>query len=133
MPSESEESYRVHLKEYLERLLDERDRHTGARFLAAERAVELARNEMDKNLELARIEMSRRLGDLNELRQEVTDDRSRFVLQSVYNAEMSSREEWRQMVTERLATIESRSVTWITAIGVVGIAVNILISWKFGK
>lgn len=122
MPSESDEQHRVHLREYLERLLEERDRHTDARFLAADRAVELARSEL-----------ARRLTELNQLREEVLSDRSRFVTQSVYDAEMRSREEWRQMVTERLATIESRSITWITALGVVGVVINILISWKMAK
>ena len=63
----------VTLREYIEAIMSERDRALTAAFMAQQSALNLA----TKNLEL-------RLEKLNELRQEVTQDRANFITRDKY-------------------------------------------------
>jgi hypothetical protein len=71
----------VPLREYIERIFDEK-----------QKALELAFAAQQKALELATRSMELRLEKLNELRSEVTRDRSQFVRQDVFEGKQDSLE-----------------------------------------
>ena len=75
----------VTLKEHLEKVLE-------LRFAAAR-----------ESLELAKIELERRLGDLNELRKSVESDRSQFVKLETYDLKTAWYDEWCRGVDKKLA------------------------------
>ena len=71
----------VSLRSYLERVLDERDNRYLERWESQRREVSLAQREMERRLEA-----------LNELRNQVLEDRVRFVLRAVHDSEMDARD-----------------------------------------
>ena len=71
----------VSLRSYLERVLDERDNRYLERWESQRREVSLAQREMERRLEA-----------LNELRNQVLEDRGRFVLRDVHDSEMDARD-----------------------------------------
>ena len=77
-------------------------------------------NGMDKALEKQHEVLEHRLQGLNELREEVTRDRNKFVLKDTY-----------EIISDRVSKLENRSVVWITLIGI-GFAVLqvVLRFWK---
>jgi hypothetical protein len=113
---------RVYLKEYVEKLLAGHERELVLRMKAMERALDLARDEV-----------SRRLGELNQLRGEVISDREQFVMKTIYQTHWSDLTAWREAVSERITKIETRGVTWMAAIGLFSIIVNIALSIYFRK
>lgn len=103
----------VSLREYLETMFDAQRRELDAKHQAMEAAVRLAREEV-----------GRRLGELNQLRSEVIDDRDQFVSKLQFEPMMRERDAWRESVTERINTIndritriETKGNTWTVAIG----------------
>ena len=84
----------VQLREYIERILDEREKAQVATFAAAMREADTKAREMERRLE-----------GLNELRTEVTRDRSRFVertehelLQTAMDRRVAAIERWNAKV-----------------------------------
>src|SRR6185436_11610 len=103
----------VPLREYLETMFTAQQRELDAKHQAMESAVRLAREEV-----------GRRLGELNQLRSEVIDDRDQFVSKLQFEPMMRERDAWRESVTERVNTIndritriETKGNTWTVAIG----------------
>ena len=107
---------RVYLKEYVEALLAGHERELILRMAAMERALELASSET-----------ARRLGELNNLRAEVTSDRGQFLNKEHYELQNREWTTWRDFVSDRLTRIETRSATWIAAIGMFSVVANIVI------
>jgi len=114
VPNDNEQD-RIHVKEYLERMLQEYDRR-----------IEVRLEAMDKAVELAFQEHSRRLIELNNLRNEVSTDRNMFVTKAMYDQHRQDTVEWRETVAERLASTESKSRTWTIAIGLFVSVINAL-------
>jgi len=84
----------VQLREYIERILDEREKAQAATFAAAMRETDAKSRELERRLE-----------GLNELRAEVVRDRGRFVerkehelLQSATDNRVSAIERWNSKV-----------------------------------
>ena len=103
----------VPLREYLETMFAAQQRELDAKHQAMEAAVRLAREEV-----------GRRLGELNQLRSEVIDDRDQFVSKMQFEPMMRERDAWRESVTERInaindriTRIETKGATWTVAIG----------------
>lgn len=69
----------VSLREFIERVLDERQKALDVRFISQQEALGLA----SRTLEL-------RLEKLNELRQEVTTDRGNYITREKYDADQKS-------------------------------------------
>ena len=92
-----------------------------ARFDAIILAEKIRHEELDRRLEL-----------LNKLREEVLKDRSEFVLKTVYDIQGTDSFKWREGVTVRLTTLETRSMTWTAAVGIIFLIVNILMIY-FGR
>ncbi len=67
---------RVPLKEYIEKVIDEKEKQVILRYNNAKEALELSKKELDRRLE-----------GLNELRSEVLKDRSQFVKVDTYESE----------------------------------------------
>jgi len=88
-PVRCEHAPDVPLREYIERIFDERQKALDVAFKAQEQALRLASN----NLEL-------RLEKLNELRNEVTSDRGNFLTRDRYESQHSALE-------EKVAALES--------------------------
>lgn len=82
--------------------------------------VEERLNGMDKALEKQQNVLERRLQALNELREEFTQNRNVFVTKDIFSG-----------LVDRVIRLETRSVVWITLIGI-GFAVLqvVLKFWK---
>ncbi len=102
--------------------------------------VEMRFKALEKATESDRIELERRLTDLNKLREEVVKDRVAFVSKDIYTGTETARSVWRETyeaelkaISDRILVIETRSVTWTAAIGilfaVLQVAIGILIYW----
>jgi len=111
----------ISLKEYFSKLLEEQDKRINLRF-----------DELDKALRLSREEMERRLEGLNQLRTEVTSDRSQFTLRIKCEAEHDNLKIWRDSVNKKLTTLETRSITWTAAVGIFFLIISFAMRW-FGK
>lgn len=93
-------------------------------FAAQQRELDAKHQAMESAVRLAREEVGRRLGELNQLRSEVIDDRDQFVSKLQFEPMMRERDAWRESVTERINTIndritriETKGNTWTVAIG----------------
>jgi len=103
----------VSLKEHIEARLVEQDRRIYERFELLAADLTLARREMDQKIH-----------QLNRLRNEVNQDRGQFVDMKVYQI-------WHDMTEKRLTTVETRIVTWISAIGFFFLVTQVIL--KFVK
>ncbi len=111
----------VPLKEYLESMFSAQQRELNVKHEAMSSAIELAREEVD-----------RRLGELNQLRREVIDDREQFVSKLQFDPMMKERDAWRDAIGERinllgdrLTRIETKGHTWTVAIGMFFVVLQI--------
>ncbi len=87
--------------------------------------VEMRFKALEKATESDRIELERRLADLNKLRDDVVTDRVAFITKDTYVGTETARAVWRdtyeaelKAISDRLLVIETRSVTWTAAMGV---------------
>ncbi len=87
--------------------------------------VEMRFKALEKATESDRIELERRLSDLNKLRDEVIKDRVAFITKDTYTGTETARSLWRETyeaelkaISDRLLIIETRSVTWTAALGI---------------
>ncbi len=87
--------------------------------------VEMRFRALDKATESDRIELERRLADLNKLRDEVIKDRIAFITKDTYLGTETARALWRdtyetelKAIGDRILIIETRSVTWTAAMGI---------------
>lgn len=95
------EELRISIREYFDRVLDEHDRRIEERFRSIDTAVVLAREEAQ-----------RQYNHLNDLRREVTTDRSQFVDNRVHAAHDIELARWRKEMEARLNNIETRIAFW---------------------
>jgi len=93
-------------------------------FTAQQRELDAKHQAMESAVRLAREEVGRRLGELNQLRSEVIDDRDQFVSKMQFEPMMRERDAWRESVADRLnaindriTKIETKGATWTVAIG----------------
>ncbi len=87
--------------------------------------VEMRFMALEKATESDRIELERRLADLNKLREDVVKDRVAFVTKDIYGGAETARTLWRdayevelKAISDRILIIETRSVTWTAALGI---------------
>ncbi len=87
--------------------------------------VEMRFKALDKATESDRIELERRLADLNKLREDVIKDRIAFITKDTYIGTETARALWRETyeaelkaISDRILVIETRSVTWTAAMGI---------------
>ncbi len=87
--------------------------------------VEMRFRALEKATESDRIELERRLSDLNKLRDDVVKDRVAFITKDTYSGTETARSLWRETyeaelksISDRILIIETRSVTWTAALGV---------------
>ncbi len=88
------ESEHVSLRDFIERVFDEK-----------EKALQLAFKSQQDALALASRTLEVRLEKLNELRSEVTTDRSNYITRDKYDAD-------RQAFSERVATLDRENRQW---------------------
>jgi exo-beta-1,3-glucanase (GH17 family) len=70
-----------------------------------------------------------RLESLNQLRNEVTEDRSEFLRKETYDAKTTTYDTWIITVEKRFSTMETRSATWTAAVGVLFLIVQFALHW----
>ncbi len=87
--------------------------------------VEMRFKALEKMTESDRVELERRLSDLNKLRDDVIKDRVAFITKDTYTGTETARALWRdayeaelKAISDRLLVIETRSVTWTAALGI---------------
>ena len=87
--------------------------------------VEMRFKTLEKATESDRIELERRLSDLNKLRDDVVEDRVAFIAKDTYTSTETARAVWRETyeaelkaISDRILVIETRSVTWTAALGI---------------
>ncbi len=87
--------------------------------------VEMRFKALEKATESDRIELERRLTDLNKLREDVIKDRIAFITKDTYTGTETARALWRETyetelksISDRILVIETRSVTWTAALGI---------------
>ncbi len=87
--------------------------------------VEMRFKALEKATESDRVELERRLSDLNKLRDDVVKDRVAFITKDTYSGTETARALWRETydtelksISDRLLVIETRSVTWTAAVGI---------------
>ncbi len=104
----------VPLREYFETIIAANQRELAAKHLSMEASMLVARDEV-----------ARRLTELNQLRSEVIDDRDQFVSKNEFEPAMRERDQWREVVADRLnavsdriTRIETKGNTWTVAIGI---------------
>jgi hypothetical protein len=107
----------VSLKEYIERVFDEKEKALQLAFRAQQEALALA----SRTLEL-------RLEKLNELRQEVTSDRGNYVTKDQYE----TRSEAQNQRFQRLENFNSRVLGFGAAIGILAGIVGGIIGHRVG-
>jgi len=119
----------VSMREYLETLISAHRRELDVRSAATESAILLAREEV-----------ARRLGELNQLRSEVVSDREQFVSKLQFEPMMQERDAWRGDITEKLTSIneritkiETRGSTWTLAIGLFFVVLQIALMFLLRK
>ncbi len=86
-----------------------------ARLSAFDKATQLAKENVDERLKL-----------LNELRKDVLEERQQFITAELYHAQDQEKTKWRELVSQRLTIVETRSVTWTSALGIFFTTVQIL-------
>lgn len=99
-PVHSEHSTDVPLKVYIERIFEEK-----------QKALELAFSSQQKALDLATRNLELRLEKLNELRQEVSADRSEFVKVGVYDQAYKTLIEKVDVIAQKQLIDENKYVT----------------------
>ncbi len=87
--------------------------------------VEMRFKALEKATESDRIELERRLADLNKLRDDVVTDRIAFITKDTYSGSERAGTVWRdtyeaelKSISDRILVIETRSVTWTAAMGI---------------
>jgi hypothetical protein len=84
-------------------------------------------NGMDVALTEAKKDLERRLFGLNELRSEVIKDRERLVSQDIFHAQIERLNVLVSNLDRRSTIVETRSITWTTAIGIAFIILQLVI------
>lgn len=97
----------ITVKEYTDKMLDERCKLIEQRFIEIEKAINLARTEME-----------RRLSNLNELRNEVNQDRNQFVTREYFDVKIGPLE-------KSITQVETQLITWMMALGAFVIILNL--------
>ena len=97
----------VSLREYIEALLCQHEK----------------RNDIERGM--LRQELERRLYALNNLREAVEKDRGEFLRHDVYDVKIALYGRWINLTNQAIARIETRSITWTAAVGVLFTLVQI--------
>ena len=103
----------ISLREYIEKIIDEREKYHSL-------ALSLASKEIERRLEA-----------LNELREEVTSDRAQFIKEDIYAARNKELDGWRNSVDKAIVRIDTKSSTWAVAIVIFVTIIQIALRfWK---
>ncbi len=106
--------------------------------------VEMRFNALEKATESDRVELERRLNDLNKVREDVIKDRMAFITKDTYSGTETARALWRETyetelksISDRLLIIETRSVIWTGGLGIfftgLQAAIGAVIYWLLHK
>ena len=124
----------VNLKDHFDELVAEREKRYSLMLSDSQKALELAKQETLAALNLAKIENDRRLEELNNLRKSVESDRLFLVRTDTYDAKLKEYDfmfkglgQSVNILTGSLTKIETSYKTWIAAIGVFFVLVQVFI------
>jgi len=116
-----EELQTVSLREFLEQQLRALSIQTSLRF-----------DSLDKALNLAREDAKVKYEHLNALRTEVTTDRGILVSKENCTRTHKDLSVWQESVNKKLTILETRSITWTTAVGIFFVIITLVMRY-FGK
>ncbi len=92
--------------------------HFDAKIQAVREYFEARLVAMDTAIVVAKTASDYRMTELNQMRREYTEDRGQYVLLIAYETTEKERTAWREQASARLTTIETRSVTWTSVLGI---------------
>ena len=101
---------------YVERIISDQEKQIDLKLKAAESALVLAKKENEH-----------RLLSLNQYKEAMEKERGEFVKREYFNSVRETNDKWREDVSNRLTTIETRSVTWVAALGIFFLIFQLLI------
>lgn len=111
----TDNAHEISLHAYVERILAEHVRWADEKFSALDRALIIARDQDGKKFE-----------QLNELRREVTTDRSLFVVRETYDIWRDTLMKELSNVEQRLSVVETRVNVWAAVLAVFMVIVQIV-------
>ena len=85
---------------------------------ARQARIETRLDMMDRALSVYRSELDRRLLALNDLRKEVTEDRSQLIGKGIYDGKMAENDNRHLLLYNRVTSLETRAATWTIAVGI---------------
>jgi len=117
----SKDNY-VLLREYIDRIMAEKDKYYELCFRNSQNALSLSKTELDRRLE-----------DLNELRKSVEKDRAQFVKLETFNFKIEAEDSLIASLDKRITVIETRILTWVGMIGALFFIIQISLWIWFQK
>jgi hypothetical protein len=111
--------------------LDERINGLCKKVDEREKQFNLQIDSLRDSIVMAKVELDKRLNNLNELRKEVMEDRSTLVPMTTFNLRREQLDVWKSAVDQAITKLETRSITWGAAIALAVIILNTLMHyWK---
>ena len=111
----------VSLKEFIDHRLDSMQIQMNLRFEALDKALLLAARTADDKYD-----------HLNRLKEDVAKDKEKFQTKESYKQDQKVFFEWKDDVNAFMTRINTRLVTWTTAIGVFYVILTLVLRW-YGK
>jgi HD superfamily phosphohydrolase len=110
-------------------LINEKFKGVDIRLNACEKLQDTRFDATEKALLLRTADMEGRLEYLNALRTEVTKDRAQFLLRDSYDTAHESLRTNAIDLGRRLTVVETRSITWTAAIGLIFLVVQFVLAY----
>ncbi len=123
MVAEDNNGRKVSLREYFDTLITERCKTIDARFDLVDHKIKSTQEAIFTSKEV----MDTRLASLNELRQQVVDDREQYLRCDVYSEKVKGYDIWVDGVNKDLTAMKTRNATWMAAGGLIVLITNIAV------
>ena len=129
MARATNENNRIELLQYVEKIMDEREKQTNIRFLAQEEALKLRFLAQEEVLKLSKEILNKDLVHLNNLREEVSKDRNLLLPIKEHGLFRDSLDLWKDIVSKSITQIETRyesRIRFTTFLAIVALIAAIL-------
>ena len=108
----------VTLKEFIDHRLSGLEKQMNLRFESLDKALSLAAKTADEKYD-----------HLNKLKEEVARDKEKFQTKEFYSRDHQAFIEWKHIVNDFMTKMNTRIVTWTTAIGLFYIILTLILRW----
>jgi CHASE3 domain sensor protein len=114
------ENVSISVVQFIDRELEKERDLVDAKFIAAEKATELVKRETERRMEI-----------LNHAREEMQEDKARFLTKEIYDLHIHEFHKWRDTVNAQLNNQAGRTATWLIVMGIGTVLVNVIMHyWK---